>query len=98
VNFDFKHISDSARLDKKGKTHQGRIVYGARCLWGEMSMGRAVRWASCPWGELSMGRAVMGASCHGASSHGASLDGAICLGIENWVVAPATSTLLNNQF
>jgi hypothetical protein len=40
----------------------------------------------------------MGASCHGASSHGASLDGAICPGIENWVVAPATSTLLNKQF
>ncbi len=60
MNFNFKHISDSARLDKKGKTHQGRIVYGASCLWGELSVGRAVHGASCSWGELSWGRVVTG--------------------------------------
>ncbi len=58
----------------------GRVVYGASCLWGELSLGRVVHGASCPWGELSMGRVVVGrvlmgrvvrgASCLGASGPG----------------------------
>jgi hypothetical protein len=45
-----------------------RVVRGASCPWGELSvgqvsMGRVVDGASCPWGELSMGRVVHGASC-----------------------------------
>ncbi len=35
-------------------------------------MGRVVPGASCPWGELSMGQVVPGASCPRASFDGAS--------------------------
>ncbi len=45
----------------------GRVVHGASCPWGELSMGRVFPGASCPWGELSLGRVVYGASCPGAS-------------------------------
>jgi hypothetical protein len=41
----------------------GRVVHGANCLWGELSMGRVFRGAKCPWGELSMERTVRGAKC-----------------------------------
>ncbi len=41
----------------------GRVVHGASCPWGELSMERVAHGASCPWGELSMGRVVHGASC-----------------------------------
>ncbi len=41
----------------------GRVVHGASCPWGELSMVRVVHGVSCPWGELSMGRVVHGASC-----------------------------------
>ncbi len=40
-----------------------RVVHGASCPWGELSVGRTVRGANCPWGELSVGRTVHGASC-----------------------------------
>jgi hypothetical protein len=39
----------------------GRVVYGATCLWGELSMGRSISigrdvdGARCSWGELSTG-------------------------------------------
>jgi hypothetical protein len=33
-------------------------------------MGRVVHGASCPWGELSMGRVVYGASCLETSGPG----------------------------
>jgi hypothetical protein len=39
---------------------------------GRDLMGRIVNGASCPWGELSMGRNDCGASCCGASFDGAS--------------------------
>jgi hypothetical protein len=45
----------------------GRVVHGASCPWGELSLGRVVHGASCPWGELSMGRVVPGVSFDGAS-------------------------------
>ncbi len=48
----------------------GRIVRGARCPWGEMSMGRNVR-----------GARRRGASCRGASCLGASGPGT-CEGVE----------------
>ncbi len=38
----------------------GRVVHGASCPWGELSMGRVFPGASCPWGVLSMGRVVLG--------------------------------------
>ncbi len=38
----------------------GRVVRGAKCPWGEMSVGRIVRGAKCPWGEMSVGRVVVG--------------------------------------
>jgi hypothetical protein len=41
----------------------GRVVRGAKCPWGEMSVGRIVRGAKCPWGEMSVGRNVRGANC-----------------------------------
>jgi hypothetical protein len=41
----------------------GRIVRGAKCPWGEMSVGRNGRGAKCPWGEISVGRNVRGAKC-----------------------------------
>jgi hypothetical protein len=41
----------------------GRVVRGAKCPWGEMSVRRIVRGANCPWGELSVGRNVRGAKC-----------------------------------
>jgi hypothetical protein len=50
----------------------GRVVHGARCPWGELSMGRVVHGASCPWGELSMGQIDCGVSCCGVSFDGAS--------------------------
>jgi hypothetical protein len=40
-----------------------RVVHGASCLWGEMSVGRNVRGVKCPWGEMSVGRNVRGAKC-----------------------------------
>ncbi len=43
-----------------GKMSVGRIVHGANCPWGEMSVGRNVRGAKCPWGEMSVGRDVVG--------------------------------------
>jgi hypothetical protein len=43
----------------------GRVVYGASCPWGELSVGR-----------LSVGRTVRGASCREASCRGTSFDGA----------------------
>jgi hypothetical protein len=58
----------------------GRVVHGARCPWGEMSVGRVVRGVSCPWGEMFVGRDVRGANCHGASCPGASCRGASRLG------------------
>jgi hypothetical protein len=57
-----------------------RVVRGASCPWGEMSVGRNVHGAKCPWGEMSVGRVVRGARCHGASCPGASCPGASCLG------------------
>jgi hypothetical protein len=45
----------------------GRVVRGANCPWGELSVGRFVRGANCPWGELSMGRIVHGATVRGAN-------------------------------
>jgi hypothetical protein len=46
----------------------GRIVHGASCPWGELSVGRVVRGVKCPggdcpWGEMSVGRNVRGAKC-----------------------------------
>jgi hypothetical protein len=52
----------------------GRVVHGASCPWGELSvgrtvcggncpLGRTVRGANCPWGELSVGRIARGANC-----------------------------------
>jgi hypothetical protein len=41
----------------------GRVVRGAKCPWGELSMGRIVRGANCPWGKMSVGRNVRGAKC-----------------------------------
>jgi hypothetical protein len=46
-----------------GELSVGRAVHGVKCPWGEMSVGRAVRGANCPWGELSLGRTVPGANC-----------------------------------
>jgi hypothetical protein len=40
-------------------------------------MGRVVRGAKCPWGEMSVGRVVLGASCPGASCPGASCLGRV---------------------
>ncbi len=42
----------------------GRVVYGASCLWGEMTVGRVVM------GRVLMGRVVRGASFDGASGPG----------------------------
>ncbi len=57
----------------------GRVVHGASCPWGEMSVGRNVRGASCPWGELSVGRDVRGARCPwGEMSVGRNVRGASC--------------------
>jgi hypothetical protein len=50
----------------------GRVVHGASCPWGELSLGRVVHGASCPWGELSMWRVLMGRVVRGASLDGAS--------------------------
>jgi hypothetical protein len=77
-----------------GRVVMGRVVHGASCAWGKLSVGQAVigrvvHGASCPWGELSLGRVVHGASCpwggfsmgwfvYGASCRGASFDGASC--------------------
>jgi hypothetical protein len=63
-----------------GELSLGRIVHGANCPWGDLSVGRIVRGAKCPWGEMSVGRVVRGARCHGASCHGASCPGASCPG------------------
>jgi hypothetical protein len=52
----------------------GRVVHGASCPWGKLSVGQAVH------GELSMGPAVHKASSHGASCHRASSHGASCHG------------------
>ncbi len=68
------------------RTHQitkqptmGRVVHGASCPWGELSVGRTVRGANCPWGELSVGRIVRGASCPwGELSMGQTVHGANC--------------------
>jgi hypothetical protein len=38
----------------------GRVVHGASCPWGELSMGRVVHGASCLWGELSWGELSWG--------------------------------------
>jgi hypothetical protein len=80
----------------------GRVVRGASCPWGEMSVGRNVRGANCPWGEMSVGRDVRGAKClwgemsvgrnvRGARCHGASCRGASCLGASG----PGTEKFLN---
>jgi hypothetical protein len=37
----------------------GRVVRGAKCPWGEMSVGRNVHGAKYPWGEMSVGRDVV---------------------------------------
>jgi hypothetical protein len=52
-------------LNHPNQTHclVGRVVHGASCPWGEMSVGQNVCGANCPWGELSMGRDVRGAKC-----------------------------------
>ncbi len=64
--------SDSARLDKTGKTRLGsytKIIvqmcacFLSSCPWGELSVGKNVRGAKCPWGELSTGRTVRGTNC-----------------------------------
>ncbi len=39
----------------------GRTVYGANCLWGEMSWGE-LWWGEFLWGELSWGESFDGAS------------------------------------
>jgi hypothetical protein len=41
----------------------GRVVHGASCPWGELSVERNVHGASCPWGEMSVGQNVRGAKC-----------------------------------
>jgi hypothetical protein len=66
----------------------GRVVPGASCPWGELSLGRVVHGASCLWGELSMGwvvegrvlmgRVARGASCLGASGPGTLTPASIC--------------------
>jgi hypothetical protein len=55
----------------------GEKCYGAKCLWGgislgELSMGRNVPGVNCPWGELSMGKLSMGRKDCGVKCHGAS--------------------------
>jgi hypothetical protein len=42
----------------------GRVVYGASCLWGELTVGRVVV------GRILIGRVVRGASFDGASGPG----------------------------
>jgi hypothetical protein len=54
----------------------GRVVHGASCPWGELSLGRVVHGASCLWGELSMGRVVVGRVLMGRVVRGASYLGA----------------------
>jgi hypothetical protein len=54
----------------------GRVVHGASCPCGELSLGQVVHGASGPWGKLSMGRNDCGARCRGVSLDGASFDGA----------------------
>jgi hypothetical protein len=71
-----------------------RVVHGARCPWGELSVGRTVRGASCPWGKLSMGRTVRGVSCRGASCRGASYRGASYRGA-NFDEASCSGTVLD---
>jgi hypothetical protein len=59
----------------------GRVVPGASCPWGELSLGRVVPGASCPWGELSMGRVDHGASClWGEMSMGRDVVGRVLMG------------------
>ncbi len=47
----------------------GRVVCGAICLWGELSVGRTARGEKClvgravRRGELSVGQTVRGANC-----------------------------------
>jgi hypothetical protein len=53
----------------------GRVVHGASCPWGELSLGRVVHGVSCLWGELSLGRDVVGQVLMGQVVRGAS-----CLG------------------
>ncbi len=56
-----------------------RVVHGASCPWGELSMGRAVHGASCPWRKLSMGGTVHGGNCPwGELSMGRAVHGASC--------------------
>jgi hypothetical protein len=61
-----------------GELSMGRVVRGAKCLWGELSVGQDVRGAKCLWGEMSVGRNVRGARCRGASCHGAGFHVASC--------------------
>jgi hypothetical protein len=59
----------------------GRVVRGAKCPWGEMSLGRNVRGARCPWGEMSVGRNVRGAKCPwGEMSVGRDVVGRVVVG------------------
>jgi hypothetical protein len=70
----------------------GRVVYGASCPWGELSMGRVVHGASCLWGELSMGRVVVGRFLMGRVVRGASCLGASGPGTKSswFCTSPAT--------
>ncbi len=71
----------------------GRVVHGASCPWGEMSVGRDVRGAKCPWGEVSVGRNVRGARCRGVSCRGASCLGASGPGTIKKQTGPALCVL-----
>jgi hypothetical protein len=67
-NCQVPNVLDVLSLYNFSKITYGAIYYGAKCLWGKLSMGqnfleRFVHGAKCPWGVLSMGQIVHGASC-----------------------------------
>jgi hypothetical protein len=71
-----------------GELSVGRTVRGANCPWGELSVGQTVRGANCPWSELSVGRTVRGASCRGASFDGASGQGTFVYDVQQHTLPP----------
>jgi hypothetical protein len=64
---------DKFSMFSKGEVIHGEYypwgaLYGASCLWcelsmGELSMGRAFHGENYPWGELSMGQVVHEENC-----------------------------------
>jgi hypothetical protein len=65
----------------------GRIVPGANCPWGKLSMGRNVRRVKCPWGEN-----VRGAKCPWAKmSWGELLWGELSWGKLSWAICLGAS-------